>query len=287
MKTNVGCLQCCFANFLGIMDQFKIEQDSQEEQAREFLTFLANLDYNCTPAEIVRAAHIKIKDLVNSEDPYYDKKKLYNQKMLEQYSHFYNQVIKSANPVKKAVTLAIGGNLIDFLPKNNTNFDEKIQSIFQKELVIDNYDQLIDDLQKANSILYLTDNTGEIVLDKLLIQTLIENNIIAQTNITVATRGWPIINDATFADAEDIGLTDLVRVIHNGDNNPGTILRTSSAEFREVFQNADVIISKGQGNYETLDSVEGKNIYFLFVAKCSYVADLLGVSVDDFICLRQ
>lgn len=282
MKAGLSCLHCSLSNFFSLAEQFNI----QEERVREFLTFLSNHNYNVTPVQILKATHEKIKEFINNNDPFFEKKKLYNQKMLEQYNYFRQEIKNSADPLKKAVILAIGGNIIDFLPKDNQNIDDKITNLLQRKLAVDDVDQLVEDLHNAASILYLTDNTGEIVLDKLLIETLIEYNIIAKDKITVATRGVPIINDATLEDAEAIGLTQMVNVISNGDNAPGTILETTSKEFQDYFNKADVVISKGMGNFETLDEIENKKIYFLFVAKCEYSAVKLGVAIDDFLCKK-
>lgn len=282
MKAGMTCLQCSLSNFFSLAEQFNI----QEERVREFLTFISSLNYDVTPVEILKASHEKIKEFINNNDPFFEKKQLYNQKMLEQYSYFRQEIKNSADPLKKAVTLSIGGNIIDFLPKDNQNIDGKITNLLQRKLAVDDVDQLLEDLRNAASILYLTDNTGEIVLDKLLIETLIEHNIIDKDKITVATRGLPIINDATLEDAEAIGLTQVVNVISNGDNAPGTILETSSKEFQDYFNKADVVIAKGMGNFETLDEIENKKIYFLFVAKCEYSAVKLGVAIDDFLCKK-
>ncbi len=283
MKASTHCLQCSLSGFFNLADQFSME----EKQVKEFFSFLAGLNYDVTPVEIMKDCHAKIKELINNDDPYLEKKKLYNQKILGQYSYFIEEINNSEDPIKKAVTLSIGGNIIDFLPKDNQNIDEKIQNILQRDLAVDDVSSLLEDLRNASSVLYLTDNCGEVVLDKLLIQTLIEHNIVDKEKIVVATRGVPIINDATIVDAEEIGLTTMLKVINNGDNAPGTLLKTTSKEFQDYFNKADVVISKGMGNYETLDEIANKKIYFLFVAKCKYAADLLGVAVDDFICKKS
>lgn len=283
MKASLSCLQCCLTGFFTMADEFTME----EKQVKEFFTFLAGLEYDVTPVEILKASHDKIRKLIGQPDPYLEKKKLYNQKMLERYSYFSEAVNQAADPIKKAVIIAIGGNVIDFLPKDNQDIDSKIDSITQRDLAIDQVSLLVEDLKHAGSILFVTDNCGEIVLDKLLIQTLIDRRIVDPEKLVVATRGFPIINDATLEDAEAVGLTQLVKVINSGDNAPGVILASTSKAFQDHFEKADVIISKGMGNFETLDSFTDKKIYFLFVAKCRYAAEKLGVPVDGFICARS
>lgn len=280
MKAGMSCIHCCLSGFFNLVNQY----DIQEEKVKEFLKFITTLNYDVTSAEILKDAHEKIKKLINNEDPYFAQKKLYNQRMLEKYSYFRQEIKKSADPIRKAVIFAIGGNIIDLLSKDTQYIDDKIRYILQKDLAVDDMDKLLADLRNAASVLYLTDNTGEIVLDKLLIETLIEHKILDKHKIVVATRGMPIINDATLEDAAEIGLTHMVKVIENGDNAPGTLLNTCSKEFQDYFNQADVVIAKGMGNFETLDESINKNIYFLFVVKCRYMAEKLGLSLDDFIC---
>lgn len=282
MKAGISCLQCSLSNFFRLAEQFNM----RHEHIKEFLTFFASLNYNVTSVEIVKASYEKTSKLINNNDPYFPQKKMYNQKMLEQYSDFCQEINTSADPIRKAITLSIGGNIIDFLPKDNKNIDDKIKNISQRSLAVDDVNELLEDLRNASSILYLTDNAGEIVLDKLLIQTLVEHNIIDKNKITVATRGLPVLNDATLEDAEEIGLTAMVKVISNGDNAPGTLLKTSSKEFQKCFNQADVVIAKGSGNFESLDDFTNKNIYFLFVIKCNYLAEKLGLNINDFICKK-
>ena len=132
----------------------------------------------------------------------------------------------------------------------------------------------------AESILYLADNAGEIVFDKILIEQL------GPEKIKLAVKGGPVINDATIEDVEETGLTDLVRVISNGNDAPGTILGLCSEEFRHSFEEADLIIAKGQGNYESLSDFD-KNIFFLLKAKCPVVANHLGCEVGSTVLHSQ
>lgn len=285
MKTSLRCVECSFANFLNLLDEFGIDECTREKQTREFLLFLSSLDYGVTPPEIGRTTHMKMRELLNNKDPYYEKKKLYNKKMMEKYENFKEQVLVSQDPVMTSAILAIGGNIIDFSPKTN-DMDKVIDNILNSTLKVNHVDLMIEDMKKAERILYLTDNAGEIVLDKLFIQMLIRNNIVERSKIVVAAKGYPVINDATLEDAEETGLTELVRVVSNGDCTPGTLLRETSEEFRKLFESADVVISKGQGNFETLDAVTGKNIYFMLIAKCRIIAEKMGVGIGDFVCKK-
>jgi hypothetical protein len=134
-------------------------------------------------------------------------------------------------------------------------------------------------VNNANKVLYLADNAGEIIFDRFLIEQ------IGVDKITLAVKGSPVINDATIDDAKAAGLTEIVKVIDNGDDAPGTILETCSDEFRQYFENADMIISKGQGNYETLSRIN-KNIFFILKAKCPVIARDIGCEIGHMILQR-
>jgi len=173
-----------------------------------------------------------------------------------------------------AVRLAIAGNVIDLGVKSNLNesqIHEAIETCLTEPLEGD-LKQFAAAITGATRILYLTDNAGEIVLDRLLIEQL------PREKVTVAVRGTPVINDATRTDAETAGITGLVPVIDNGSDAPGTILEDCSGVFRRHFAEADLIIAKGQGNYETLREVP-RPLYFLLRVKCPVLAQDLGCPV--------
>ena len=136
------------------------------------------------------------------------------------------------------------------------------------------------DAANAQDILYLADNAGEIVFDRLLIEQL------PMQKITVVVKGFPIINDATMEDAVAAGLTEIVSVIDNGSDAPGTILEICSDAFVSRFEQADLIITKGQGNYETLSDID-KNIYFILKAKCPVIASDLGCPIGQMVLINK
>ncbi len=287
MKIQLKCLECALHSFLDLLENFNIDAKTSENLTREFLKYLSKLDYNISPPEIAKYIHQKIKIYINNPDPYKDKKHFFNKKIIDEYDKFYNIIKNSNNPFITALKLCISGNIIDFGPNIPLAMEDTIKNAINKNFAIDNTKELLSDLKKAKKILYLTDNAGEIVFDKLFIQILLEKNIINKNKIIVATRGFPILNDATLEDAHQIGLQNLVKLIHNGDSTPGTILQTTSKEFQKIFNESDLIISKGQGNFETLNEIENKLIYFLFITKCPIIAKHIGVPLNSFICMRH
>jgi uncharacterized protein with ATP-grasp and redox domains len=172
--------------------------------------------------------------------------------------------------------LVIAGKVIDFGPNSPFDFNATLDRALSIVLAVDESKSLEDSIPRAKTLLYLGDNAGEIVTDRILLET------IRHPNVYFAVRGAPIINDATIEDARSVGIDRIAHVISNGDDAPGTILEMTSPEFRDIFDQADLVISKGQGNYEGLSGID-KNIYFILMAKCDYVAAHLGVRKGDFV----
>ena len=176
----------------------------------------------------------------------------------------------SDDPLETALLYARIGNYIDFAALSDVNSDTVLALLEEDNkdpLDTQEYLHFRKDLDSASRLVYLTDNCGEVVLDKLVIKILKE--LYPELDITVIVRGFPAINDATFDDARDIGLTEITRVIGNGNDVGGTWLPHISDEAREMLETADLIIAKGQGNYETLHDC-GLNIYYLFLCKCEW-----------------
>ena len=279
MNTYYECIPCFVNQALTAMKS--VDDEKKEIIMREILKRLSNIDFSLSPPEMAREIFDVIENQIGVKDLYYDIKIKSNQYILDLEDEIRDLIEKSADPMVTALRLAIAGNIIDFGAKNDFT-DELIHSEMDKalEIVIDNSKiyKLKNEIEKANKILYLGDNAGEIVFDKLFLEQLPVEKII------FAVRGNAIINDALMEDAEMVGITDLLPVVSNGDNIPGTVLNRCSDEFKEIFEESDLIISKGQGNYETLSYVD-RNICFLLKAKCPVIAKDLNREVGDFIIL--
>jgi uncharacterized protein with ATP-grasp and redox domains len=195
------------------------------------------------------------------------------------YPELKQRIEASADPLETAVRLAIAGNIIDF--GVNSEVQENTVERTISESLVDKLD--LKALQRfrtatatAKDILYLCDNAGEIVFDRLLIEQL------PYEKVTVVVKGSPVLNDATIEDAQIAGLTDMVDVIDNGSDAPGTILESCSETFRRRFEESDLLISKGQGNFESINNVR-KNKFFLLRPKCSVLAEHLGCKIGSLV----
>jgi uncharacterized protein with ATP-grasp and redox domains len=190
---------------------------------------------------------------------------------------FENNINQSGHPFMTALRLAIAGNIIDFAANDNFDLLATVDKALNSEFAIDHSYQLKKVLDVAKTVLYLGDNAGEIVLDKLFIKT------IDHPNLVYAVRGAPVLNDVTTEDAEYIRMNDVARVISNGYDAPSTIVHKSNSEFQSYFKRADLIIAKGQGNLEGLLHLNDKRIFFLLMVKCDVIAEFLKVEKDSFV----
>jgi uncharacterized protein with ATP-grasp and redox domains len=204
-----------------------------------------------------------------------------NDLILAMYPNLKKQVFQSDNPFDTALRLAIAGNIIDFATGDNFDIQATIEKVLHSDFAIDHSAELKQALSKAKKVLYLGDNSGEIVFDKIFVEN------IMHPNLYYAVRGAPVINDATMDDAKYVGMDTVADVISNGYDAPSTIVEHCSTEFKEVFNRADVIISKGQGNLEGLWDITDKKIYFLLMVKCDVIADALKVKKGDFVVKKN
>jgi hypothetical protein len=215
-------------------------------------------------AEIMRL----LKSELNLGDIYFDIKNKYNKLLLSMEEDILKHIYNSEDKMLMALKYAMIGNFIDFGAMDKVDISQLerlIENAPNQTIDMKKYKEFINQLKSAKRLAYLADNAGEIVLDKIFIKIMKE--LYTAIDINVIVRGKPIYNDATIADAEEIGLCDLVNVIGNGTDIPGTQLNELNTESKEIINNADLIIAKGQGNFETLFPCD-KNIYYIFLCKC-------------------
>lgn len=243
MKINEQCLPCLVNQAIKAANMLNAEK--REELYKKIFAAMSAIDFSKTNPEIAGENYRLIKQYTDCEDPYKDTKSYYNQLFLEQMD-VYDKKIHS---IEEAVKYAIVANIIDFNPVHS-NVKEDIQRFFSNidglELTINDVAPLISDIQQAKGILYLGDNCGEICFDKLLIKRIKELN--PQCRIYFGVRGEAVVNDNTEADAYSVGIDEHAAIVSNGDYALGTVISRVSAEFFEIYQNADVVIAKGQAN---------------------------------------
>lgn len=285
MKIHDKCLPCVVNQAIKVANITGVHK--KEELLREVFTYLSKMDFEATTPEIIGEIFDIIKKHTNNPDPYKETRSYYNTLFLKMLPKFDRKLEQAENSFQLAVRYAIVGNIIDFNPIHNTLLED-IFDCFEKmedaKLAIDDSKVLMKDIFKANSLLYLGDNCGEICMDKLLLKKIKEVN--PNIKIFFGVRGKPVVNDSIAEDAYAVGIDEYAEVIDNGDGSLGTVLNRTSSEFKEVYKKADVVIAKGQANYECL-SEENKNIYFLLMTKCDVIAKGIDVEEKKMICMKN
>lgn len=283
MKTYLDCIPCFIRQALEAARVVTDDEEIQSQILKKALEIAANIDIYETPPAMAQHIYRIIGQLTENDDLFKDIKQRFNSFALQLYQPMKKRIAQSENPFETAVKLAIAGNIIDFGIKTTLDFAE-VEKTIETCLAEPLSDKDIAEFKKAasaaESILYLGDNAGEIVFDKLLIE------LLGPEKITFAVRGAPVINDITMEDARTVGLTDMVKVIDNGDDAPGTILETCSSQFGACFESADLVIAKGQGNYETLSDA-AKDIFFVLKAKCPAIAKHLNCKIGSSVLKRS
>lgn len=280
MDIALECIPCSIQSYLRLVHAGFIPESHQEEIMRQILRYLSELDYNQSPPAMAQIMHRQMRSILGNADPYAGVKKQYNHMMMDRYDAFRQEILQSGDPFNAAMRYAIAGNVIDFGAKHLLDVDETIRRVLHADLTVDDSDQLKKELQQAKTVLYIGDNAGEIVMDRLFIET------IGHPNLTYVVRGNPVINDATLEDAKVVGMDAVAQIMTTGDDAPGVVWSGASDAFKARFQKADVVISKGQGNLEGLFDTK-RVVYFLFVAKCERMARLVHVSEKSFVVWRK
>jgi len=268
MKSQLDCIPCFTRQALDAVKLVVKNPAQRELLLRRLVHEIAEADWQQTPPGMGQTIHRIIRKELDCADPYREIKDQMNDMAAQLVPAMREQIQRHPDPREAAVRVAIGGNLLDTGSKSQISADElpaHLETIWHEPLHGD-LDAFFSAVEEARTILYLADNAGEIIFDRLLLEHL------PAEKVTLVVRGAPVLNDVTRADADTAGIPGLVPVIDNGSDAPGTILEDCSAAFREQFDKADLIIAKGQGNFETLSDID-KPIFFLFTVKCSLVAE--------------
>ena len=266
------CISCLTK---GHMDNFpeNISEDQQILFKQGVLKIIGNAKENESAPMIVNKIDQLRIEMFGQKTDYTDIKHYFNEYVMKKQSRIEKEVSEADDQLLRAMQYSMTGNYIDFGAMQNVS-EEKFEELLAnaKNISLDEaeYQNLKNNLESAKRLVFLHDNCGEVVFDHVLIKTL--KNLYPNLHITSMVRGVPVLNDATIDDAKQIGLTDTVEVIGNGSTIAGTCLEDLSKEALEVVQNADVVISKGQGNFETLYGC-GLNVFYLFMCKCTLFAN--------------
>ncbi len=278
MRTYLSCVQCLVRNTVKIAEMLAEEDQVKEKIVKDMLREIADFDFQTPPPFMARRIYSYASERTGIPDPYQKQKDDSTRLARELLGKFLEEKRFDLQNFESLVRLAIGGNIIDFGVNCDLDLNEAkktIETAFQMPIDRNALRQAEEAMDRAENILYLLDNCGEAVFDTLLVKKYREK-------ITLSVKGMPILNDVTRREVLDSGFGGIVKkIVDTGDCTPGVSLKHSSPEFLEAFHNADLIVAKGQGNFESLNTTE-KPIVFLFMAKCELVANLLGVQKNSF-----
>lgn len=283
MNITLECMPCFVRHTLEVLKEFSNNDALNERVMRNVLAQMAELDYQISPPEFAAEIHAFIRTQLDCDDPYLKIKQDSN-KLAEKVVTKLEDKLKQANdPLKTAVLYAIAGNIIDSGVSAVTPVEEVIRSVEMAEQdspAIDHFEMLREKLASAKEVLILGDNAGEVFFDRLMLQQFPEGK-----KVTYAVKSGAILNDATRSDACAADLHSYADLIENGTRFPGTPLSQVSPTFQSAFSRADIIIAKGQANFETLSHICDDRIFFLLRAKCEVIAGKIGVPKGSFVIL--
>lgn len=284
MKVHLDCFPCFLKQTLIAARLGTKDVALQYSLLKEVLDEIKSADISKPPAYSTTFLHRKIRKIL-CKDPFKEIKKEYNEIALSLYPELKRLVSQSSDPLWTATRLSIAGNVIDFGIFTSVDISGTIERALHSVIALDQYDSFRRSVEKNSEILYLLDNAGEIVFDKILIELLSGMG----KKIRAVVKGEPVLNDSTKEDALQVKLSDVCEIKDNGSDCVGTILEMTSPNFNKLFYESDLIISKGQGNFETLyyrKDLKGRDIYFLFQSKCDVVSSELGLSKNSMLLMK-
>lgn len=291
MRTYLECFPCFMNLSLSITRRAGCDENCQRDVLLKVAETLPSFPMDSRPPEMSLIIQNMVRDVTGLADPFEEDKKESNRIALEAAPKVRRAIRNAADPLLTAIEFSIAGNSIDYGAVHDLDILKTMEALIEDEntrIRSENpehfrLEELKNGLERSETLLYLTDNAGEIVFDMLLIELLRE--LYPDLEITAAVRNSPVLNDAVMQDAEDIGLTGLVPVISSGSDAAGTVMSICSPDFLDRFYSADMVIAKGQGNYETLSDVD-RDVFLMFKSKCNVIARHSGSRVGDIMMLK-
>lgn len=281
MKSRPDCIACMFRQGLNTAKLLTDDPATQMRVLNRIADWTRQLSLDNSPAVNSRPVYMIVSEVTGNKDPYAQQKKETNRAALALLPELRKFARNSPDPLDAAIHVAVAGNIIDMGIGHSFDFNreiEEILDIMKQKLGLSDLPSFRKELGRGRKLLYLADNAGEIIFDRLLVEEILRTG----TKVTVAVKSGPIINDATMHDARVAGLTKLTKVIETGGNDVGVDWSNVSREFMAAVRAADVILAKGHGNFETCDE-RPENFYFLLKTKCEMVANILNVKLGTLV----
>jgi damage-control phosphatase, subfamily I len=278
MRAYPDCFTCLLRQALEASQEAGAGEPQQYEIIRRVLEVLQEADPGLSPSEISNSTNRIVGEVTGVADPYQAYKEASTQQALEMYPRLKQVIAAAADPLEAAVRLSIAGNIIDAVHTNQHDLEATVERALTQDLAGSGLAAFHAALAGAARVLYLADNAGETVFDRLLIEQM-------GKPVIYAVKSAPILNDATYAEALAVGLDRVATLMPTGSGCPGTVLSLCTPEFRQIFASADLIISKGQANYETLSNQDGR-VFFLLQIKCAVLGRDIGCPFGSMVAMQ-
>ncbi len=269
MESVPECFACAMRQALSAARLASSDESFHYRCLIEAAEILTGAEREMTPPQMGEHIYGMVRRLSGNPDPFSEQKKEQNRVVVALLPWLRETVAAAGDPLLMAVRLAIAGNIVDPGAGESFDLESSIMEAVTGEAGLEAYPAFVESLERANSVLFIADNCGEIVFDRVLIETMVSTR---EVDITLAVRDVPIINDVTEEDALQVGMQEVCSsIVSSGSRMPGTFLPRTSERFRELFYSADLVIAKGQGNWETLEDCD-REVFFMFQVKCPVVA---------------
>jgi len=286
---SLDCIICALNQVIATTEIAHVAEDDRRKLMQKAIDKISERGIARNNCDIIDDCYRIATKFIGDEDPYREIKLFYDREIMKLLPDLKEHIKKSDDPLRAALRLAIAGNLIDLAASGHEvsleSVLEKIRYVDEEGFYTDESDTLAEALKNGKTLLVLGDNCGEIAMDKLLIETIRE--LYPHISVQYGVRGYPSVNDVTREDAEVVHMEEVAEVIDNGDNHLGTLLHRTSYAFNRSFYEADVVIAKGMGNYEGLNTCNRGNIWFCLVAKCNTIARLTNSKKGAILCIER
>ena len=282
MKIENACVECIIGQTQRVADAIGADTALREKIREDVLTMAKDFDFAESPPEVARKVYEHLAVLAGKKDLYDEVKRHSSEKAKAFIPFLREQIAKAEAPFLTAIKVAVAGNVIDLAAEVTFDLDTEIDKLFHTHFAHDDVDALRQKLSGAETLLYIGDNAGEHLFDALAIEAI--STLYPQLHITYLTRGKPIINDITFDEAKADGLAQVADLVDSGVDTPGFVYGRASDEARKLFDESDVVLTKGMGNYECLSPAPRGDLVYLLKVKCNVVSRSIGAEMGSIIC---
>ena len=281
MNITDDCVECIIGQIKKATDTLNCKKHLAKEINDEVLKRSKSFSYGHTPPWVVRDVYEYLAKKVNSEDPLEQIKQDSITAALKLIPFVQSKLDLSSDKLFTAIKASVAGNVIDFASKEQFDLTHEIQNVFDTSFAINDYVLLKEKLNSIDKLMILADNSGENVFDKVLLETL--KNLYPHIVLYYATRGKPVINDITTKEAYQIGIDEIANIVDSGVDTPGYDKSRASTSFNKLYESMPLIIAKGMGNFECLESFNDKRIFFLLKVKFDVVSNAVNEKVGSII----